>query len=54
MAKEFRFETVESAGRSVDDIHDDLRARIEPIVRRTRKVDVSLLDIKPGDAKRER
>ena len=54
MAKEFNFEVVETVGRSVDEIQEDLRKRIEPIVRRTRKVDVSLLDIKPGDAKRDR
>ena len=54
MAKEFNFEIVETGGRSMDEIQEDLRKRIEPIVRRTRKVDVSLLDIKPADLKVER
>ena len=54
MAKEFGFEIVETVGRSVDEIQEDLRKRIEPIVRRTRKVDVSLLDIKSTDLKVER
>ena len=54
MAKEFGFELIETVGQSVDAIQDDLRKRIEPLVRRTRKVDVSLLDIKPADLKVER
>jgi dTMP kinase len=55
MAKEFRFETVETSGRTIDDIQDDLRRRIEPVVRRTRRVDVSLLaEPKPAEGKRER
>ena len=54
MAKEFKFETVETVGRSIEVIQQDLRERIEPIVRRPRKIDPSLLDPKPADAKRER
>ncbi len=54
MAEEFKFEAVDTVRRSIDDIQEDLRKRIEPVVRRTRKVDVSLLDPKPAEAKRER
>ena len=43
MVKEFKFETVDTVGRGIDAIQEDLRSRIEPIVRRPRKVDVSLL-----------
>ena len=53
MAKEFKFETVSTAGRSVEQIHEELRQRIEPIVRRPRKVDPSLLDARSFDLKRE-
>ena len=51
LAKEFKFEAIDTAGRSVEVIHEDLRARIEPVVRRPRKVDVSLLDTKALDLK---
>ncbi len=54
MAKEFKFEVIETARRPVEDIHEDLRKRIEPLVRRPRKVDPSLLDVKPLDIIRER
>jgi dTMP kinase len=54
MAKEFKFETVETSGRTIDEIHQDLRERIEPIVRRPRKVDPSLLDVKSHDLLRDR
>jgi len=54
MAKEFKFEVVETVNRSIEVIQEDLRERIEPLVRRPRKVDVSLLDTKPLDAKRDR
>ncbi|PIQ84786.1 MAG: thymidylate kinase [Candidatus Omnitrophica bacterium CG11_big_fil_rev_8_21_14_0_20_63_9] len=52
MAKEFKFEAIETSGRTIEQIHDDLRERIEPVVRRPRKVDVSLLDPKALDLKR--
>ncbi len=51
MAEEFKFEMLETAGRSVEAIHEELRERIEPVVRRPRKVDVSLLDPKALDLK---
>ena len=51
MAKEFKFEMVETVGRAADAIQEDLRQRIEPLVRRPRKVDISLLDTKPADLK---
>ena len=54
MAEEFKFETVDTVGRSIDDIQQDLRERIEPIVRRPRKIDPSLLDPKALDLKRDR
>ena len=54
MAKEFRFETVATVGRTIEEIQQDLRERIEPIVRRPRKIDPSLLDPRPADIKRER
>jgi len=54
MAEEFKFEVVDTVRRSVDEIQEELRKRIEPVVRRTRRVDVSLLDARPADAKRER
>jgi dTMP kinase len=56
MAKEFKFEVIETANRSIEVIQEDLRSRIEPVVRRPRKIDVSLLDLdaKPQDGKRER
>ena len=52
MAKEFKFEIIETVGRSIDAIHQDLRERIEPIVRRSRKVDPSRLESKPAETKR--
>jgi dTMP kinase len=54
MAKMFKFEVVETRQRSIEDIQEDLRKRIEPIVRRSRKVDPSLLDAKSLDLKVER
>ena len=54
MAKEYKFEVVDTIHRSIEEIQQDLRQRIEPIVRRPRKVDVSLLDPKTLDAKVER
>lgn len=51
LAKEFKFEAIDTAGRSIEVIHEDLRTRIEPVVRRPRKVDVSLLDTKALDLK---
>ena len=54
MAKEFKFETVDTVGRPVDDIQQDLRRLIEPVVRRPRKVDISLLDPKMPETKVER
>ncbi|MBI4343153.1 MAG: thymidylate kinase [Candidatus Omnitrophica bacterium] len=54
MAKEYKFEVVDTVRRSMEEIQQDLRERIEPVVRRPRKVDVSLLDPKALDAKVER
>ena len=54
MAKEFKFEILETVGRGVEEIHEDLRKRIEPIVRRTRKVDPSLLEMRSVESKLER
>ena len=54
MAKEFKFDAVDTIGRPIDEIQQDLRRLIEPVVRRPRKVDVSLLDPKTLDAKVER
>ena len=42
-----------TVGRTIDAIQEDLRARIEPVVRRPRKVDISRLDPKPQDVKTE-
>ncbi len=50
MAGEFKFESAETSGRTVDQIHEDLRGRIESVVRRPRKGDLSLLDVKPRPA----
>ena len=47
MANEFKFEIIGTVGRPIEAIQDDLRQRIEPIVRRPRKIDPSLLDLKP-------
>jgi len=55
MAKEFKFEVIATAHRSIEEIQQELRARIEPVVRRQRKVDPSLLDTKSLETKqRER
>ena len=54
MAKEFKFEVVPTVGRSIDEIQQDLRERIEPVVRRPRKVNPALLDAKSLDLKVER
>ena len=54
MAKEFKFETVPTVGRTIDEIQQDLRERIEPVVRRQRKVNPALLDAKSLDLKVER
>ena len=54
MAAEAKFEVVDTIGRAVDPIQEDLRARIEPVVRRTKKVDISRLDPKPQESKTER
>ncbi len=43
MTKEFQFQVVETSRQSVETIQQDLRARLEPIVRRARKIDLSLL-----------
>jgi dTMP kinase len=51
MAEEYKFEIVHTVGRTIEDIQNELRQRIEPVVRRPRKVDPSLLDLEP---KRER
>ena len=51
MAKEFKFEAIDTVSRNIDDIQQDLRGRIEPVVRRPRKVDVSLLDPKASETK---
>ncbi len=54
MAQEFKFEIIDTIRRSVDDIQEDLRKRIELVVRRPRKIDASQLDTKTLDAKVER
>ena len=54
MAKELKFEVVDTMHRPVDEIQQDLRGRIEPVVRRPRKVDISRLDPKPAESKTER
>ena len=54
MAKEFKFEVIDTVGRGIEAIQADLRERIEPIVRRPRKVDVSRLEGKTLDMKAER
>ena len=46
MTKEFQFQVVETSRQSVETIQQDLRARLEPIVRRARKIDLSLLETK--------
>lgn len=47
LAKEYKFEVVETSRRSIEDINRDLRERIEPIVRKPRKVDLSALQTPP-------
>ena len=54
MVEEFKLEVVDTVHRPIEDIQQGLRARIEPVVRRPRKVDVSRLDPKTLDATRER
>ena len=54
MVKEYKFEVIDTVDRSVDQIQQDLRDRIEPVVRRPRKIDPSLLDVKGLDLTRER
>jgi dTMP kinase len=54
MAKEFKFEVIATARRPIEEIQQELRERIEPVVRRQRKVDASLLETKSIEAKRER
>lgn len=51
MAKEFGFEMVNTVGRSADQIEEDLQKLIEPLVRRPRKVDLSLLEPKKDKEK---
>ena len=53
MAEEFKFEVIDTRRRSIEDIHEDLRKRIEPIVRRPRKIDPSRLDPKAHEGKVE-
>ena len=43
MAKEHGFVTVDTVGRSIDEIQQMLREKIEPVVKRARKVDPSQL-----------
>lgn len=43
MAKEHGFVTVDTVGRSIDEIQQQLRETIEPVVKRARKVDPSQL-----------
>jgi len=54
MAKEFEFQMIETVGRGIEEIQEDLRHRIEPVVRRPRKIDPAGLDLKGIDAKVER
>ncbi len=49
MAKEFKFEVIDTVSRGIEEIQQDLRERIEPVVRRPRKIDASLLDTKSLD-----
>jgi len=46
MSGEFKFEAINTVGRSIDEIQQELRDKIEPIVRRPRKVDPSLLELR--------
>ncbi|MBI4340987.1 MAG: thymidylate kinase [Candidatus Omnitrophica bacterium] len=46
MAKEYKFEMINTVGRGIEEIQQDLRERIEPVVRRPRKIDPSLLEVK--------
>ena len=54
MVKECKFETIDTVGRTVDDVEHELRSKIEPVVRRPRKIDPSLLDPKALDIRVER
>ena len=54
MAQEFKFEVIDTVKRSIEEIQDDLRKRIEPIVRRPRRIDPSRLEIKTLETKVER
>lgn len=54
MVKEFKFEVIDTVSRSLDDIGSHLRERIEPIVKRPRKIDPSLLDPKALELNRGR
>lgn len=54
MAKEFEFQMIETVGHGMEEIQEDLRRRIEPVVRRPRKIDPAGLDLKGIDAKVER
>ena len=47
MAKEYKFDAIETSGRGIEAIQQDLRDRVEPVVRRARKVDLSALDTPP-------
>jgi dTMP kinase len=57
MAKEYKFDVIQTVSRSIDEIHHDIRERIEPVVRRPRKIDLSQLQPPAAPAaepKRER
>ncbi len=54
MEKTFKFEVIDTVNRGIEAIQGELRERIEPVVRRPRKVDPSLLDSKSLDLKVER
>ena len=51
LAKEYKFEIIDTIDRGIDEIQEDLRKRIEPIVRKPRKIDPSLLDVKVIESK---
>lgn len=46
MAKEHKFEAIDTSHRAIEAIHQNLRERIEPVVRRARKIDLSALEPK--------
>jgi dTMP kinase len=57
MAKDYKFDVVNTVDRPVDLIHQEIRERIEPVVRRPRKIDLSQLQAgvpAAPDAKREK